>query len=69
MAKVVDNEENLQVCRKDNCGQCPSFPEAEGDGLYCARGPSSAKVERKGCSCPDCPIWAKYKLSRTYYCD
>ncbi len=68
MAKVEDNEENFRVCMRDNCGQCPSSPEVEGEGLYCARGPSKGKVERKGCNCPECPIWTKHKLSRTYYC-
>ena len=69
MAKVEGSEENFRLCLEKNCGQCPSFPGGDGEALYCARGESKGKVERNGCVCPDCPIWAKYGLGRTYYCD
>jgi len=69
MAKVDDTQENLELCRREHCGKCPSFPGVEGEALYCARGGSFAKVERAECVCPDCPIWVKYGLGRTYYCD
>lgn len=69
MAKVEDNEENFRICMESNCGKCPSFPGTEAEGLYCARGSSEAEIERNGCECPDCPIWAKCGLGRTYYCD
>ena len=66
--REILTEENFEICVRDNCGQCPSFPEVEGEGLYCARGPGKRQIERKGCDCPDCPIWVSCGLSRTYYC-
>jgi len=69
VARVEDNEENLELCREQNCGKCPSFPGIEGEALYCARGGSQGDVAREGCNCPDCPIWVRYGLGRTYYCD
>jgi len=68
MAKVEDNEENYRLCLEQNCGKCPSFPGTAGEALYCARGSSKGKIVRKGCTCPDCPVWVKYGLGRTYYC-
>ena len=68
MAEVEDNGENFQICL-DNCGKCPSYPDIEDEALYCARGRSSAQIQRNGCSCPDCPLWVTCGLSGTYYCD
>ena len=69
MPEVEDNEENFQECLQNQCGDCPSYPEVEGEALYCARGASEADVNRIECKCPDCPIWVKYGLGRQYYCD
>jgi hypothetical protein len=68
MAQVADNQENFEICVKEYCGKCPSWPGVEGEGLYCARGGSAAKIDRKGCDCPDCPIWVECGLSAMYYC-
>ncbi len=68
VAEVEDTPENVQVCKRF-CGTCPSYPKVEGEWLYCARGGSKASVERKSCKCPDCEVWVKCGLSRTYYCD
>jgi hypothetical protein len=68
MAEVEDTQENMQVCMQGNCSSCPSYPQAEGGGLYCARGPSSVSIEKKGCNCPECPVWTHYGLSGMYYC-
>jgi hypothetical protein len=69
MAKVEDNGQNFAACMNGNCDACPSFPGVEGEGLYCARGGTKGEVERAGCNCPDCPVWAQCGLGRTYYCD
>ena len=69
MAQVPDNDESFRVCVEENCGECPSFPGAEGEGLYCARGRSAGPIQRKQCICPDCPIWVECGLGRTFYCD
>jgi len=68
MAKVEDTEDNFKVCMKNNCSTCPSYPQKAGEGLYCARGPSEANVEKSGCNCPECPVWMENKLSGMYYC-
>ncbi len=39
-----------------------------GEGLYCARGPSDKPIEKKGCNCPECPVWMDNGLSGMYYC-
>lgn len=69
MAKVEDNAANFQLCLKEHCGKCPSYPEHSREALYCARGKSKSEIERIECLCPDCPIWTKYGLGRQYYCD
>jgi hypothetical protein len=68
MVRVETSRENVELCQKDWCGPCPSFPGVQGEALYCAVGGSKGKVERKGCNCPDCPIWEKCGLSEMYYC-
>lgn len=65
---VEETEENVAICA-ENCGECPSYPGAEEELLYCARGASEAAIERDGCKCPECPVWLKYRLGRQYYCD
>ena len=65
MAKVENNQENFDRCE---CFGCPSFPKVDGEGLFCARGKSSAKIARDGCECPECPIWTECGLARMYYC-
>ena len=67
MADVEDNAENLSICL-DNCGSCPSYPGDREEALYCARGPSSQQVDKKGCNCPECPLWINCGLSAMYYC-
>jgi hypothetical protein len=68
MAKVQDNEENFKICMQGNCSTCPSYPKDSGEGLYCARGPSGKEIEKRGCNCPECPVWMDNGLSSMYYC-
>ena len=68
MAKVEGTGENLDICMQGNCSTCPSYPRAPAEGLYCARGPSKLSIEKKGCNCPECPVWEKNGLSSMYYC-
>jgi hypothetical protein len=68
MAKVEDTQENFDICMQGNCSTCPSYPGGSGEGLYCARGPSKHSIEKKGCNCPECPVWEKCGLSSMYYC-
>lgn len=65
---VADTEQNYQMCMAF-CGECPSYPEVEGEALYCARGPSDEEIDREGCKCKECPVWVKYGLKNEYYCD
>lgn len=68
MSKVEDNKENYDICLLGNCATCPSYPKEAGEGLFCARGKSKAKIEKKGCNCPECPVWINSGLSGMYYC-
>ncbi|MHC4617273.1 MAG: DUF2769 domain-containing protein [Planctomycetota bacterium] len=51
-----------------NCSSCPSYPKGKGEGLYCARGRSNCEIERKGCNCPECPVWLNNGLTAMYFC-
>ncbi|MHC4575423.1 MAG: DUF2769 domain-containing protein [Planctomycetota bacterium] len=51
-----------------NCSSCPSLPEGKDEGLYCARGKSKSEVRKKGCRCPECPVWLNGGLGGMYYC-
>jgi hypothetical protein len=66
--EVNNTEENYKICMQGNCDTCPSFCGQKGEGLFCARGPSKVTAEKKGCNCPECPIWINYGLSNMYYC-
>ena len=68
MSKVEDSAENYRICMQGNCSSCPSYPGKSGEGLYCARGPGLTAIEKKGCNCPECPVWADAGLSSMYYC-
>ncbi len=64
MSMVPDTPENAGRCL---CGDCPSKPD-ELKSFYCARGASSAGVQRRGCLCADCPVTIDYDLTGEYYC-
>src|SRR5574340_371439 len=38
---------NLVLC---SCPDCPSFPEAAGEALYCSGGRSAARIDERGCN-------------------
>jgi len=65
MAKVEETADNFDICMDGNCS---SYPDIEGEGLYCARGESEGDIERKGCNCPECPVWLNNGLSGMYFC-
>ncbi len=70
MTKVEDTAENFGICmQQSNCRGCPSYAGEGKEGLYCARGKSANKVERKGCNCPECPVWIDNQLKGMYFCD
>jgi hypothetical protein len=68
MAQVEDTPENFKICMDGNCSSCPSLPEGKDEGLYCARGKSKSEVRKKGCRCPECPVWLNGGLGGMYYC-
>ncbi|MFW6117617.1 MAG: DUF2769 domain-containing protein [Thermoproteota archaeon] len=59
-------QKNQRTC-KDFCGNCPSYP-GTGEWLFCARGRSTTKIEKKGCLCPTCKVYKDYQLSGRYFC-
>ena len=68
MAKVDDTPENERICLNGNCSTCPSYPGGAAEALYCARGRSKCELDKKGCNCPECPIWIDNGLAGMYYC-
>jgi hypothetical protein len=68
MAAVKDTQENFRICMQGNCSKCPSYPKKTGEGLYCASGPGKSAIEKRGCNCPECPVWINAGLSGMYYC-
>jgi hypothetical protein len=67
MAKVEDTRENAGICLTF-CSSCPTFPGAEGEALFCARGKSSAPKDMSGCNCGLCDVQNKFGCTRQYYC-
>ena len=67
MSKVENNQENFETCLKF-CKPCLSYPGVEGEGLFCARGKSSAPKSKNGCNCGVCDVKRKYLCSGTYFC-
>jgi hypothetical protein len=54
------------------CEPCPTYNEcmrAEGSLLFCLTGKSaSCTFDKKGCTCPACPVTTALGLKRAYYC-
>jgi len=67
LMSVEDTQNTFNICM-EFCGNCPSFPKINGEGLYCARGKSNADIERQGCLCSGCTIYEKYDLTGAYFC-
>ena len=67
MAKVEDNQENVDICLK-HCKQCLTYPGIEGEALFCARGKSSAPKKKNGCNCGYCEVKKKYSCKGAFYC-
>lgn len=67
MAKVKDTKENMEICL-EFCGPCPTFPEIEGEALFCARGKSKAPKEKRGYNCGMCSVQSASGCRGQYYC-
>ncbi|MBI5665707.1 MAG: DUF2769 domain-containing protein [Nitrospirae bacterium] len=67
MPKVDDNQDNVNVCLKF-CGPCLTYPDVEGEALFCARGKSSAPKAKQGCNCGICDVKRKYLCQGAYFC-
>jgi hypothetical protein len=54
------------------CKKCPSYPRCSGGKcdkvLYCGKGASSKKINKKGCICGTCKVYKMKKLTENYYC-
>jgi len=68
-SKVVpDTEENASRCR---CPECPVYNECLKDNeelLFCSRGNTECKIQKRGCLCLHCPNEIEYKLNSFFYC-
>ena len=62
-------EENTKKCI---CEPCPSYTECMRGGnqlLFCVTGKSRDCIfEKKGCTCPTCPVTKILGLKKAYYC-
>jgi hypothetical protein len=67
MPKVEDTQKNVNICL-NSCVSCMSYPDIEGEILFCSRGKSSAPVTKKGCNCSLCEMQSKYGCKGEYYC-
>lgn len=65
MRGIDDNPQNRSAC---HCPGCPSKPEDEHLGLYCAHGLSPVKGPTTGCLCPDCRVYQEHELQEGYFC-
>ena len=50
------------------CKKCPSYVECGEKAGFCLVGKSKCIKEKKGCTCPDCPVTTKMGLKWGYYC-
>lgn len=53
------------------CERCPSYPGCaadEGILLFCFSGKAGCEVQRRGCTCPSCPVLDRYGMRNEYYC-
>jgi len=53
------------------CPACPSYDscmKGKQALLYCVTGKSTCTVQKKGCTCPTCPVTPMMGLSHGYYC-
>lgn len=67
MPKVENTQENFNICM-DYCKPCLTYSDIEGEGVFCARGKSSAPRNKKGCNCGLCPVQQKSGCKGAYYC-
>jgi len=70
-AMMKDLKEKLPMVKeKCICKACPSYMAEETELGFCHPlvGKSEKITERKGCSCPSCPIYKMLGLKRGYYC-
>ena len=64
--EIEDSKENRKKCA---CPYCPSYPQCNGEVLYCAKDKSSCEIKISGCICNTCSIYYEYGLKGLYYCD
>jgi len=66
--KVDDTKENATRCL---CPNCPTHENEcmKEEKLYCSRGKSKCKINRKGCLCGECPVASDYQLTDLYFCE
>ncbi len=54
------------------CEPCPTYNECMRAGdelLFCLTGRAAdCTFEKKGCSCPSCPVWESLGFKKAFYC-
>jgi hypothetical protein len=70
-AKMKEFQDMLPMVKEQCiCAACPSYVEGETELGFCHPmvGKSDKITERKGCTCPECPVFKKMGMKRGYYC-
>ncbi|RLI57158.1 MAG: DUF2769 domain-containing protein [Candidatus Thorarchaeota archaeon] len=58
-----------QVIHLCLCSRCPTYKEAEHEGLvFCTLGKSQSMHEKNGCLCSECSVTRTMSLRWEYYC-
>lgn len=63
-----DMDRMMALC---TCPACPSYnvcSKGKNEVLYCRVGRSACEMDRMGCICPTCPVYAAMMLSGDYFC-
>lgn len=66
--EMTDEQKKEYVFSNCICKKCPSYVECGEKAGFCLVGKSKCIEEKKGCTCPDCPVTAKMSLKWGYYC-
>ena len=69
--RMLELEEKLAWVKENcTCATCPSYVKEENQLGFCHPlvGKSTKIAARRGCICPECPVYKTMPLKRGYYC-
>jgi len=67
--QIQDGLEQTKFMCKEFCGKCSSYQgTGETDFAFCSIGKSTHIKVKKGCLCPQCPIYRMMSLRWKFHC-